>query len=53
MGIRFSRCFGLGGYVRVLESNNDISEDFFGHDTFEDIDLDENTINYRNPKGKK
>ena len=53
MGIRFSRCFGLDSYVRVLEPNREISEDFFGHGAFEDIDLDENTIEYRNPKGKK
>ena len=53
MGLRFSRCFNLGGYTHVKESKEDIFEDFYGNGSFEDIDLNKDSLLYKNPKGKK
>ena len=53
MGSRFSRCIGLRSYIHVSETKEDIFEDFYGNNSFEDIKLDEDTLIYENPKGKK
>ena len=53
MGSRFSRCFNLQGYIHVTETKEDIFEDFYGNNSFEEVDLDIDTVIYKNPKGKK
>jgi len=53
MGSRFSRCFNLQGYIHVTETKEDIFEDFYGDNSFDDVNLDIDTVIYKNPKGKK
>jgi len=53
MGSRFSRCFHLQDYIQVSETKEDIYEDFYGNNSFEEVNLDIDAVIYKNPKGKK